>query len=66
MGEVKYFQMGRIYAENIIKAIEKLGAGVTSIKPCLVQIKPGFVWYEYVIEVDGGGEWADGSSYTEK
>lgn len=51
MNEVRYFKMGRIYAENIIKAADELGPGVVSLKPCPVQIREGFTWYEYVLEV---------------
>ena len=50
---VKYFQMGRIYAVNIIKAMDELGQGVVSLKPCEVQIRAGMTWYEYIREVEG-------------
>lgn len=66
MGEVRYFRMGRIYAENIAKAMDKLGQGVVSIKPCLVQIRAGFVWYEYVMEVEEGGNRRDENEQTHK
>lgn len=54
---VKHFIMGRIHAENITKAIDKLGKGVVSIKPCDVQVRDDVTWYEYVREV-GGGRWS--------
>lgn len=50
---VKHFIMGRIHAESITKAIDKLGKGVVSIKPCDVQVRDDVTWYEYVREVGG-------------
>jgi hypothetical protein len=50
---VKYFQLGRIFAVNIVEAMDKLGPGVVSLKPCPVQFTKK-IWYEYVLEVGVG------------
>ena len=51
---IRYLKMGRIYAPTLTKAIEILGEGVVSIKPCEVQVRAGVIWWEYVQEVEGG------------
>jgi hypothetical protein len=50
---IKYFKLGRIFAANITEAMDMLGPGVVSLKPCPVQFTEK-IWYEYVLEVGAG------------
>lgn len=50
MNEVKHFELGRVFAANIVGAMDKLGPGVVSLKPAPVQPRKDKIWFEYVRE----------------
>lgn len=50
---VRYFNMGRIYAESEQHARDMLGPGIVSLKRCYAQVRPGLIWFEYIQEITG-------------